>query len=263
MHTIYRTELKRAFWNPRFILVFLLAGISFAYGYSQISPMQSHSPLGAFTAWQEILNAGYYGFFAATLAVLPFADSLSRDKNEGRLEPILLRTSYTQFKRAKALAVALSGAAAVMLPAVCMLAYCYLVYPAGPVHIPGINLNFGELFNRTVVEPGIVFNPSITKYAIASILQLGIFGMAYALLGMSISFLTRNAMIVLGFPFICYSFGTYVIRTSRHLYWMMSTEALMTLEGNLLSSTIQITLIILFFILSSIHLGRKERQVLQ
>ena len=263
MQPIYRTELKRAFRNPRFILVFLLAGISFAYGYSQIRPMQGQSPLGALTAWQTILNSGYYGFFAAALAVLPFADSLSRDKKEGLLGPILLRTSYAQYKCAKTLAVALSGAAAVMLPAVCMLGICYLIYPAESVHVLGINLNFGMLFDRTVIEPGMVLDPSITEFAIASILQLSIFGMAYALLGLGVSFLTRNATIVLGFPFMCYSVGAYVIPTSRHLYWMMSTEALLTLEGNLASHIIQFTLILLFFILCASLFGKKERQVLQ
>ena len=263
MQPIYRTELKRALWNPRFILVFLLAGISFAYGYSQISPMQSQSPLGAFTAWQEILNAGYYGFFAAALAVLPFADSLSRDKKEGLLEPILSRTSYTQYKRAKTLAVALSGAAAVMLPALLLLGLCTLIYPAGPVHRMGLYFSFTEMVSTTLVQPGLPLNPSIGAYAVLAILFLIIFGAAYALLGMAVSFLTRRSTYVMAVPFLCYSFGDYFIWTSRHLKWIASTQMLLIPQNNLFSPLLQLILIGIFFWIVRISFGKKETQVLQ
>jgi hypothetical protein len=120
------------------MLVFVLASISFAYGFFQIHPSQAASSVGALTAWQEILSIGYYGFFAAITAGLPFADSLSKDKSEHLLDPILTRTSYARYLRAKSLAVALSGAAAVLLPVGLMLGICSLIYPAEPVHILGI-----------------------------------------------------------------------------------------------------------------------------
>ncbi len=263
MQNIFLTELKRAFLNKRFMLVFILAGLSFAYGFFQIHSSQEFSPVGAFTAWQEILYAGYYGFFAAATAVLPFADSLSRDKNEHILDSILVRTSYGRYLRAKTAAVLLSGAAAVLLPAVMLLGFCYLIYPAEPNHVLGIYFNFSEIYTRYLIQPGLHLNPSLGSYAALSLLFLGLFGAAYALLGMGISFLTRSSVIALGIPFMCYSFGYYGIPTSRHLNWMRSTEAVLTPEGNLLSPILQLSLIALFFLLSSRLFGKKEQQVLQ
>ncbi len=263
MQPIYRTELKSALWNPRYILVFLLAGISFAYGFSQISPMQSQSSLGALTAWQEILYAGYYGFFAAALAVLPFADSLSRDKQEHRLESILTRTSYTQYLRAKSLAVALSGALAVCLPAILMLGLCALVYPAGPVHRMSMYFSFTEIISTTLVQPGLPLNPSIGAYTALTILFLMIFGAAYALLGMTVSFLTRKSTYVMAVPFLCYSFGDYFIWTSRHLKWMASTQMLLIPQNNLFSPLLQLLLIGILFWVVRVSFGKKETQVLQ
>jgi hypothetical protein len=263
MDNIFHTELKRAFINSRFILVFILAGISFAYGFFQINPIQSQSSVGAFTAWQEILYTSYYGFFAAIMAVLPFADSLSKDKNEHLLDPILVRTSYVRYLRAKTLAVALSGAAAVLLPAGLMLGICYLLYPAQPVHIPGIYFNFSEIYTRYLIQPGFNLNPSVGEYTALSLLFCGLFGAAYALLGMGVSFLTRNSVIVMGIPFICYSFGYYGIPTSQHLNWMISTSATLIPEGNLLSAILQFTLVAVFFLVVRRRFGKKEHQVLQ
>jgi hypothetical protein len=263
MDNIFRTELKRAFINPRFMLVFILAGISFAYGFFQIHPMQSQSPVGALTAWQEILSAGYYGFFAAITAGLPFADSLSKDKSEHLLDPILTRTSYARYLRAKSLAVALSGAAAVLLPAGLMLGICYLIYPAEPVHRMGLYFSGTEIYTRTLVQPGFYLNPSIGMYAALALLFLQIFGAVYALLGMGISFLTRKSMFVLGLPFIFYSFGFYFIPTSRHLNWMISTQTVLVPQGNLISPLLQIGLIGIFFLIIHRGFGKKETQVLQ
>ena len=263
MDNIFRTEMKRAFFNPRFILVFILASISFAYGFFQINPMQNQSPVGAITAWQEILYSGYYGFFAVIMAVLPFADSLSRDKDEHLLDSMLVRTSYARYLRAKILAVALSGAAAVLLPVGLMLGICYLIYPVEPVHVLGIYFNFSEIYTRHLIQPGLPLNPSVGTYAALCLLFPGLFGAAYALLGLGVSFLTRNAMVAQGIPFMCYSFGYYLIPTSRHLNWMISTRAPLIPEGNLISPILQYTLIAVFFLAVLRRFGKKESQILQ
>jgi hypothetical protein len=263
MQPIYRTELKRAIINPRFILVFILAAISFAYGFFQIHPMQSQSPVGAVTAWEEILYAGYYGFFAAALAALPFADSLSRDKNHHLMDTMLIRSSYKQYLRAKTLATMLSGAIAVALPAILMLAICACIYPAGPVHRMDLYFNGTEIYSPTQINPGFYLNPSIGMYTALIVLFLLAFGAAYALLGMGVSFLTRKADIALSVPIICYSFGYYFIPTSRHLNWMVSTRALLAPQGNLFSPLLQSGLIVLFFLIARHCFGKKENQVLQ
>jgi hypothetical protein len=263
MNNIFHTELKRAFMNPRFILVFILAGVSFTYGYFQTNPLQSQSPVGALTAWQVILFSGHYGFFATAIAALPFADSLSMDKRQHLLESVLTRTGYKRYLWAKTLAVALSGAAAVLLPAILMLGICYLIYPAEPVQISGNYFNFSEIFNSSLIQPGLSLNISAGVYTALCLLFPGLFGAAYALLGMGFSFLSRNSVVALGLPFMCYSFGYYFLPTSRHLNWMISTRALLIPEGNLFSPILQFTLIVAVFFVTLGCFGKKETQILQ
>jgi hypothetical protein len=263
MDNIFHTELKRAFINKRFILVFILAGLSFTYGFFQISPIQAQALGGALTVWQEILQAGYYGFFAVIMAVLPFADSLSEDKSKHLLGPILLRTSYKRYLCAKTLSVAISGAAAVLLPAVLMLGICTLIYPAEPVQIMGIYFNFSEIYTRYLIQPGLTLDPSVGAYAALCLLFPALFGAAYALLGMGLSFLTRNSMVALGLPYVIYSFGYYLIPTSIHLNWMRSTRMALIPEGNLFSPILQFTLITVLFLLALWRFGKKETQILQ
>jgi hypothetical protein len=262
MRNIFRVEISRAFLNKRFILVFLLAVISFIYGYFQINVSLSASPLGAITIWQEILKRGYYGFFASFIAALPFADSLSVEKNEHMLDPILTRASYSQYLRAKSLAVTLSGFAAVLLPAVLLLLFCRIVFPADPVQIPNLSFSMDEILSGNIIQPGNSLDPSVNGYLMLCLLFLGLFGTAYALLAMGASFQTKNSLVVLGIPFICYSFGYYFIPTSRRLNWLVSTEAALLPSGNLFSPLIQFCFICLFFGANILIAGKKERQVL-
>lgn len=264
MSNVFRAEIARALVNKRFILIFILATISFLYGYLQINSTLTlnQPPLGAITTWQEILTRGNYGFFAAVMAALPFADSLSRDKNNRMLDSILTRTSFRHFLRAKTLAVILSGACAVLLPALVLLAGCLMAYPARPIHIPNLYFNNAEIFSRDLIMVGTYLNLSINAYLGLSLLFLALFGAGYALLAMGISFHTKNSLLVLATAFISFSFGYYIISTSRHLNWMTSSAMALIPEGNLYSPLLQYGLMVLFFLINLLIAGRKEKQVL-
>ena len=81
MTGVLKEEFSRAFLNKRFGIVILLACISFAYGLSAVGQIQmDDQALGAVSLWLIILKQGYYGFFAALMAALPFADSLIIDR---------------------------------------------------------------------------------------------------------------------------------------------------------------------------------------
>ena len=261
MQSIYREELSRAFINKRFLLVFLLAGISFTYGFFQVKSIIS-DPLGAVTIWQEILSRGYYGFFACVMAVLPFADSLSVEKNERAINHFLLRTEYKKFIWAKFVAVVLSGLTAVVMPAIILLILCSLIYPANPVQIPNLSFSINEILPGSVIKPGNIWTLSSFGYLLVCLLFLALFGAAYAILAMGISFQTRNPLVVFGIPFILYSFGYYFIPTSRHLNGLVSTETTLIPNGNLFPALIQYCLLCLFFCVSFLIFGKKERQVL-
>lgn len=263
MHNIFREEISRAFLNKRFLIVLLLAAASFAYGLFQIYDSLSAYPLGAVTIWQEVLKRGYYGFFASLTAVLPFADSLSVDKNERFLDHILTRTGYKEYLCAKFLTVVLSGFAAVALPAILLLLFCWLLFPANPAQIPNLYFSLGEILpGNTIIEPGNNLDPSLIGYGLLCLLFLGLFGVTYAVLAMGVSFHTKNSFVVFGVSFICYSFGYYFIPTSRHLSWLDSTEAILIPSGNLLSPLVQCGLVCLFFCASILIFGKKEYQVL-
>lgn len=261
MYSIYREELSRAFLNKRFLLVFLLAGISFTYGFFQMKNIIG-DPVGAITIWQEILKRGYYGFFACVMAVLPFADSLSIEKNERAINHFLLRTEYKKFIGAKFVAIVLSGLTAVVMPAIILLILCSLIYPANPVQIPNLSFSINEILPGSVIKPGNIWTLSSFGYLLICLLFLGLFGATYAILAMGISFQTRNPLVVFGIPFICYSFGYYFIPTSRHLSGLVSTEATLIPNGNLFPALIQYGLLCLCFCVSFLIFGKKERQVL-
>ena len=262
MGSVFRTELSRALINKRFLFIFILAGISFSYGFFQINTSFDQYPLGAITVWQGILMRGYYGFFAAAMAALPFADSLSRDKNNQLLDTILTRTSYRHYLKAKTLAVILSGAYAVLLPALILLAGCWLAYPAQPVHVPNLYFSSSEVLLRAFIMVGSYLNPSVGAYLGVSLLFLAVFGAAYALLAMGISFHTKNSLLVLATAFIGYSFSYYIIHTSWHLNWMVSPSMALIPQGNLYSPILQYSLMILSFLFNLLIAGKKEKQVL-
>jgi len=263
MQNIYKEELSRAMLNKRYFLVFLLAGISFVYGFFQVRAIPEMT-LGAITIWQEILKRGYYGFFACLMAVLPFADSLSVEKSQRFINYFLTRVKYPKFIRAKFAAVAVSGAVAVALPAILLLIVCVLLYPADPVQVPTLAFNTAEMFPGHVISPGTVWeNVSSPAYLALCIAFLILFGVLYAVLAMGISFQTKNSLIVFGFPFLCYSFGYYFIPSSRILQNFISTEAVLIPAGNLVSAAAQCLAAGLFFGISVLSYGKKERQVIK
>jgi len=242
--------------------VFLLAGISFAYGFFQVQISIDANPLSAINMWQEILRRGYYGFFACITAVLPFADSLSVEKKEQMLNHFLLRSGYKEFIWAKFIAVALSGMAAVIIPAVVLLFLCFLIFPAAPVQIPTLLFNFAGILPGSVISPGHMIDASPVGYMGLGLLFLGLFGACYAVFAMGVSFLTKRSLLVFSVPFLYYSFGYYIIPTSRHLNWLISTEAILIPSGNLSAALIQYCLLCLWWVVEIILFGKKERQVL-
>lgn len=111
MKRILSEELLRAFRNPRFIIIILLALASFVIG-SYRSPLPTFSPDTVPHPVNRLilnLNYGEFGFLAALLATLPFADSFLTDRDQGFLRLIVMRTPYARYLTAKFLTVALSG----------------------------------------------------------------------------------------------------------------------------------------------------------
>jgi hypothetical protein len=239
MTGIYREEFSRAFSSKRWWLIALLAALSFAYGLSRAVEAQQGSPVGAVIIWQLILWRGAYGFFAALTAALPFADSLLTDRRHHFIDQVLVRSTYRDYLKAKTLATLVSGMAAVMLPAVILLAGCLLFIPPAPPVVPELYFGLNEILNPNVIEAGTALAISEAGYLAICLGMLALFGAAYALLGLASSFVIRNPFVVMGLPFIVYSLGYFILPTSVRLSWLGSTEASLIPTANLISPVSQ------------------------
>jgi len=259
MSGILREEFSRAFVNKRFWLVALLAAISFTYGFTQVMGVQPDSSLGAVTIWQEILRRGSYGFFAALMAGLPFADSLLLDRRHHFADQILLRSRYRDYLSAKIAAALCSGMAAVAVPALILLIGCCLFFPFDSQFVSEMSFSIGNVLNPNVIEPGSSLVLSLPGFVSLSLLMLALFGGAYALLGLGSSFIIRNPFVVLGIPFICYSLGYFIIPTSVRLAWLGSTEAALLPSSGLLSPALQYLAAAIFLGVCLLLWSRKDR----
>jgi hypothetical protein len=259
MNGILKEEFSRAFYNRRYALVALLAAISFTYGFSRVMSFQASSPLDAVTIWQLILQRGSYGFFAALMAGLPFADSLLNDRRRRFIDQILLRSRFNQYLSAKILSTLCAGMTAVAAPALILLIGCCLFFPIDTQFTLQTTLGISNLLNPTVIESGSSLSLSLPGFVLLSLLMLALFGAVYALLGLGSSFLVRNPFIVLGIPFLGYSLGYFILPTSSRLAWLISTEAALLPSSILASPILQYLAILTVFATCLLLWGKKER----
>ncbi len=262
MTGILREEFSRAFLNKRFWVVAFLAVISFTYGITRVMEVQLTSPLGAISIWQAVLQRGSYGFFAALMAGLPFADSLLLDRHNHFIDQILLRCRYRQYLYAKVLANLCAGMAAVAGPALILLIGCCLFFPLDQQFVSEISFGISSVVNPNVIEPGSNLMLSLPGFVSLSLLMLALFGAVYVLLGLGSSFIIRNPFVVLGIPFICYSLGYFIIPTSVRLAWLGSTEAALLPSSGLLSSALQYLIAAFLFAVCLLLWGKKDRMLL-
>jgi hypothetical protein len=262
MTHLMQMELTRAFKNKRLVLAAFLAIVSMVYGIVRAVQIQSGYPMNAINIWQAILTQGRYGYFAALMAALPYADTLITDKSHQFIYQILARCGYREYIFSKIWANILVGAAAVAAPAIVLLGFCLVLFRDTPAVIPTLSLSAAELLHPNLIPPGSGLTLSPGSYVLISLLFLVVFGACYALMGMGISFLTRNPYLALGLPFLAYCFGSYILPTSVRLQWLGSTSESVIPTGNLLAPILQYLIIGLFFTGCVFLFGKKERQVL-
>lgn len=262
MKGILKEEFSRAFFNKRFWIVTLLAVISFTYGFTRVMEIQPNNVLGAVMTWQNILRRGSYGFFAALMAGLPFADSLLLDRRHHFIDQILLRCRYRQYLFAKILAVLCTGMVAVVVPALILLIGCCLFFPPDLQFVSEMSFGINDVLNPNVIQPGSDLVLSLAGFVSLSMFMLALFGAVYALLGLGSSFVIRNPFIILGIPFIGYSLGYFIIPTSTKLGWLGSTEAALLPSSGLLSPVLQYLAIVILFAVCRLFWGQKDRMLL-
>jgi hypothetical protein len=224
MKRILKEELNRAFRNPRFLIVIVLALAVFGIGaYRSPFPFggQVMHPVN-----RLILNLQYgeFGFLAALLATLPFADSFLDDLNQGFLRQIVQRVPYRKYKTAKILAVALAGGASLVLAVL-------LIFAAGLVgatdwesvtyfsgYLPRPSEPMGSLGGLYTANP--IF---YLLYLLASAFG---FGAAQALMGLAFSTIIHNRYVVLAMPLVIVQILDFLQTRALHV-----TSALNLLNG--------------------------------
>lgn len=263
MTGVLKEEFSRAFLNKRFGIVILLACISFAYGLSAVGQIQmDDQALGAVSLWLIILKQGYYGFFAALMAALPFADSLIIDRRHHFVDRILMRARYKHYLAAKICSNVCAGMLAVAGPALILLLICLSIFTGDGNYQFEIPLGVQEVLNPMVIEPASVLRMTAPTFVALTTAMLLAFGASYALLGLAASLVIRDPFVVLGAPFVCYSVGYYLIPTSRILQWLGSTEAALLPSVNLLSAVLQYLAMIIVLGLALWLWGYKEQMLL-
>lgn len=224
MKGILKEELNRAFRNPRFLIVIGLALAIFGIGAYR-SPVflfgQAVHPVN-----RLILNLQYgdFGFLAALLATLPFADSFLDDLNQGFLRQIVQRVPYRKYKTAKILVVALAGGLSLVLAVLVI----FLVSLAGATdwesrayfsgYLPQPSEPFGPLGSLYTANP--IF---YLLYLLASTFG---FGAVQALMGLAFSTIIHNRYVVLAMPLVIVQILGFLQTRALHV-----TSALNLLNG--------------------------------
>ena len=216
MKGILKEELNRAFRNPRFLIVIVLALTIFGIGaYRSPFPFdgQAMHPVN-----RLLLNLQYgeFGFLAALLATLPFADSFLDDLNQGFLRQIVQRVPYRNYKAAKIIAVALAGGASLVLAVLLI----FLAGLAGATDWESRAYFSGYYIDQLTDPRGPLSNLYSTNpifyllYLLASAFG---FGGVYAVLGLAISSLIHNRYVVLAGPLVLVQVLNFLEERTLHI----------------------------------------------
>jgi hypothetical protein len=182
------------------------------------------SPVPAFSADvflhpvnRFILNLYYgeFGFLAALLAALPFADSFLDDSNQGFLRLIIQRTPFRKYLTAKVMAVALTGGISLLLAELII----FLAGLSSPTDWKIMTSTLGGAFY--LGEPqgplGTLYTLNPLFYLLYLLASAFGFGSVYALMGLAISTFIHNRYVVLAVPLVFVQVFSFLEQRSLRL----------------------------------------------
>jgi hypothetical protein len=226
MKRIFNEELDRAFRNPRFFIIFALALAIFFIGNYRLPLLAISADISLHPVNRLIANLHYgeFGFLAALLATLPFADSFLDDLNQGFLRLIVQRVPYRKYLTAKALAVGLAGGLSLLLAVLVI----FLAGLSGLHDWKPMDNSSGNAFY--IGEPqgplGGLYTTNPMLYLLYLLASAFGFGAVYALMGLAISAIIHNRYVVLAAPLVFVQVLKFMEERSLHL-----TPALNPLNG--------------------------------
>lgn len=224
MTGIFKAELDRAFINTRFLIVLVLAGACFAWGYRDAAGWFRSAENNAFDVWLFLHYRSHYQWLAPIAAALPFVDSLLIDRSQGFLRSVLVRARYRHYVSAKAIANLLAGAAAVAGPLLAAYLVANLVYPRS---LPDPSAFF-KIWGTELGQPrGLLaglYAQQPDLYILALVALAACFGAIYASFGLAVSAVIPNRYVALASPFLLYMAADFVSVRARRLGPLWSPE---------------------------------------
>jgi hypothetical protein len=221
---IIRFELTRAFRNRLFLLalglgcLIALSHIIFDVMPSaaaeqanrQLSEAKGAYPLSLFNTWMGgkgyIIQPTIYFFLLPLLVCIPFADTLSTDRQSGYIRHLATRANPRRYYLAKTLSVFLSAAAVGVLP---LLLDFYLTALFFPPLIP--EATSGQFpIGETSMFSGLFYSHPFA-YVAVYLLIIALFSGLFALFSLVFTFFIKNRALVMLSPFILCAFIDFIL----------------------------------------------------
>jgi len=206
---ILKVELRRAFQNPRWILIVLVGVVLFIIGKTRF-PQITVTGEYAINTTNRLMLAMHYSelaFIVPLLVLIPYADSLLSDIQSRAIDFLVFRSGRKDYLRSKLLAIALSGG-------VCLVVVLLVMVLSSSVY--GINFKSG-IYATGMVNETEPFGPFsalfMTKpalYLVYLFVSAFLFGITYSLFGTAMSVIFKNKFIGFSVPLFLFQIVDFI-----------------------------------------------------
>jgi len=206
---ILKVELRRAFQNPRWILIVLVGVVLFIIGKTRF-PQITVTGEYAINTTNRLMLAMHYSelvFIVPLLVLIPYADSLLSDIQSRAIDFLVFRSGRKDYLRSKLLAIALSGG-------VCLVVVLLVMVLSSSVY--GINFKNG-IYATGMVNETEPFGPFsalfMTKpalYLVYLFVSAFLFGITYSLFGTAMSVIFKNKFIGFSVPLFLFQIVDFI-----------------------------------------------------
>lgn len=194
-------ELCRSVFSWRFSLgVLLCCLIAIPAGWLDVQRrlLGMNDGVDAISMFAQFIGFSPIMTFLPTLCVLPSAINLCDDIRSGYFYHIVYRQGRLAFVRTRLLTCAISGGAIVFFGLTLLFWVCCILFPMPVAGDPNVQVLYEiSPFRSLLKGPG-----SMWIYMLFQILMPSLFGMVWAVVGMTLAVIKADRYLVLGGPFL-------------------------------------------------------------
>ena len=212
----FKVEIRRAILSLRFLAAVLIALVFLGFGVIRMIFVQDVIPAGYSFAdlWYFAYSASYFAYLLPLLAIMPYADSLSIEREEGFFNLKVFRGKFSVSMTAKILANALAGAAVIVIPLLLLYLFANLYLPraAFPLNEWEATISgrpYGILYDFYMNQPD--------RFIFLIIGLAGMMGLVYASFSMAVSLIFPQRYLVWALPCAFYLLSDFVAQKTRLL----------------------------------------------